>query len=198
VELAEAMKRLALLLVLVLVLVAAGCGGTKTVTTATTVTISKTVTVTTSASQASAPPCSGADLSGTFTVVPGSAGAGQISYELKLVNDDSAACFVSGLPTVLLIDEQGGRLPTRVSAEAPGTATAARIVLQPQQAATADARFSPDVPGVGEPTAGSDCEPRAFTLHVTFGDGSVEAAIKPPTPVCEHGSLRFSLYSAAH
>ena len=188
------MRRLALLLVLV----AAGCGGTKTVTTTTAVTVTKTVTVTTtSSSEAGAPPCSADDLSGTFAVIPGSPGAGQISYRLKLVNNGSSACFVSGLPSALLIDEQGGKLPTKVEAEAPGTATAAKVVLQPQQAATADARFSPDVPGVGEPVAGSDCEPRAFTLHVTIGGGSVEAPIKPPTPVCEHGSLRFSLYSAA-
>ena len=194
-ELSQGVKRALILFVLV----AAGCGGTKTVTETQTVTQpAHTVTVTTTAgSSSSDQPCTGDQLSGTFAVVPGSAGAGQISYRLKLENTSDAACFVSGLPSVLLIDEQGGKLPTNVTAEAPGTATAAKIELQPQAAATADARFSPDVPGTGEPTAGNDCEPKAFTLHVILGAGGVDAPIKPPTPVCEHGALRFRLYTAA-
>jgi len=194
VELSQGVKRAFVLVVLV----TAGCGGTKTVTETQTVTLpAHTVTVTTASSQSSAAPCTGDQLSGTFAVVPGSAGAGQISYRLKVVNTSSDACFVSGLPSVLLIDEQGGKLPTNATAEQPGTTTAVKVVLQPQESAVAEARFSPDVPGTGEPTAGNDCEPKAFTLHVTFADGSVEAPIQPPTPVCEHGALRFRVFSAA-
>jgi hypothetical protein len=194
VELAEDMRRVAL--AAVLALGAAACGGTKTVTTTRTVTLPRTVTVTTQASEAAAPPCNGADLTGTFNVEPGSAGAGQISYILRLENTSAHTCFVSGLPKALLIDEQGGALPTNVQPARPGAATAAKIILKPQEAAVATARFSPDVPGGSEQTDGP-CEPRAFTFHLTIGDGTLDAPIRPPTPVCERGTLFFSVFTAA-
>ena len=88
------------------------------------------------------------DLGGSFRVVPGSPGAGQITYRLRLTNTSSAACWVSGIPQLRLLGAKGGALPTTVSAAYPGQATAARIVLRPGRSAKADARFSPDVPGV--------------------------------------------------
>ena len=180
------MKRLALLLVLV----AAGCGGTKTVTVTQTVTKATTVTVTTTTPAPAADPCAADVLSGTFSVIPGSPGAGQISYRLRLVNSSSDSCTVSGIPAMLLLDEQGARLPTNVSPANPGQA-ATRVVLAPGAAATSEARFSPDIPAGSEPTDGP-CEPRAFTLVVTIGGGSVVAPVRPPTPVCERGTLNFS------
>jgi len=183
--------------VLVLLLgLLAGCGGTKTVTVTQTVTKTVTKTVTTTAAPSAAAACSGADLSGSFAAVPGSAGAGQISYALSLTNSSRSACFVSGIPQLLLLDAQGGALSTAVSAEQPGQGTAAKIVLQPGAAATAQARFSPDVPGVGEQQPGQ-CEPTAHQLQVTpGGGGTVTVPISPPTPVCEHGSLRMTVYAA--
>jgi hypothetical protein len=181
-----------LLVVLALVAGTAGCGGggTTTVTVTQTVTRHETVTVTTSAAGQAAPPCAAAALTGTFSVIPGSPGAGQISYRLRLVNASSEPCSVSGIPAMQLLDEQGARLPTNVSPAHPGE-TEQPVVVEPGAAASADARFSPDVPGGSEPTD-APCEPRAFTLVVTIGDGSVVAAVRPPTPVCERGSLSFS------
>jgi hypothetical protein len=178
------------LLTLALVLGVTACGGTKTVTVTQTVTHSTTVTVTTTAPAPAAAPCAADVLSGTFSVIPGSPGAGQISYRLRLVNSSSDSCSVSGIPAMLLLDEQGARLPTNVSPANPGQA-ATRVVLAPGAAATAEARFSPDIPAGSEPTDGP-CEPRAFTLVVTIGGGSVVAPVRPPTPVCERGTLNFS------
>jgi len=182
-------------LVLFLGVVVAGCGGTKTVTV--TQTVTRTVTKTTTAPPpAAAAACSGADLGGSFAGVPGSAGAGQISYALTLTNTSGSACFVSGIPQLQLLDAQGGALSTAVSAEQPGQGTAAKIVIQPGGSATAQARFSPDVPGVGEQQQGQ-CEPTAHQLQVTpGGGGTVTVPIEPPTPVCEHGSLRMTVYAA--
>jgi len=194
VELAEDMRRVALAALLVLGV--AACGGTKTVTTTETVTLPRTVTVTTQASQAAPPPCRAADLGGTFNVEPGSAGAGQISYILRLENTSADTCFVSGLPTGLLIGEQGGALPTNVQPATPGAATAAKVVLKAHEAAVATARFSPDVPGGSEQTDGP-CEPRAFTFHLTIGEGTLDVPIRPPTPVCERGTMFFSAFTAA-
>jgi hypothetical protein len=182
------------------VLALAGCGGTKTLTVTNTVTHVRTVTVTTPTTTAVKPassPCSGGALTGTFAVVEGSAGAGQIVYRLTLKNTGSSPCFVSGLPQVQLLGTTGNALPTSVSAAQAGTGTAAKISLQPGDSATAEAQFSPDVNGTGDSTSGQ-CQPTATVLRVTApGGGTVDAPIQPPTPVCEKGSLHFKLFQAA-
>ena len=180
---------------------AAGCGGATTVTQ--TVTVTHTRTVTTSAggqtgtgTTSAAPACAAGDLDGAFSVVAGSAGAGQISYELRLTNASQAVCFVSGLPDVRLLDADGNALPTNVSAARPGEATAARIELAPGESAYAQARFSPDVPGPGEQQTGA-CEPKAAGLRVSpDGGGTLVAPVRPSTPVCERGALSFQLLSS--
>jgi hypothetical protein len=188
--------RVAAVLALGLGALGAGCG-TKTVTVEHTVTEVRTVTTT-------LPPtgpqpvalCTADELRGTFAVVPGSPGAGQITYRLRLTNTGSAACVLSGLPSVRQLDAQGDELPTQVTAAQPGEPTAVRVVLEPSGSAVADARFSPDVPGVGETQTGP-CEPRATVLRVTApGGGSADAPVQPPTAVCSKGSLRFSVYAA--
>jgi Domain of unknown function (DUF4232) len=189
--------RAALLGLLAVVGLLAACGGTKTVTV--TVTHTRTVTTTAAATAptpAAAPACTGSDLRGRFAAVPGSAGAGQISYALTVTNASAADCYVSGIPQVQLLDSSGNPLPTHVSAAHPGQGTAARITLAPGSSASAQARFSPDVPGVGEQQAGA-CEPKAVRMRVsTTGATSFVAPISPPTSVCEQGSLRFDLFAS--
>jgi len=142
-------------------------------------------------------PCQGVDLRGSFTVVRGSAGAGNIVYRLRLTNASSSACWVSGLPVVRLLDSKRRKLPTHVSAARPRQGAAAKVVLEPGRAGTADARFSPDVPGPGEQVTGR-CEPVAHFLRVSAsGGGAVVVPIRPPTAVCSHGALSFSLFRAA-
>ena len=161
----------------------AGCGGTRTVT----VTVTQTVKV---AAPATLPACTGNDLHGTFRAIPGSPGAGGISYLLTLTNTSGSRCFVVGLPGLQLLDARGRALPTSVSPGRPGPAV--KIVVAPGGSASAQARFSPDVPGPGEPVLARQCEPTAHSLRVTpTGGGTLTVAVSPPTPVCEHGSLRL-------
>src|SRR5262245_59449221 len=103
-----------------------------------------------SAPPATVEPCIASQLTGSFSVVRGSAGAGNIVYRLRLRNRSPRTCFVSGLAGLRLLGKTGLPLPTKVTpAFRPGL-TAVRVVLRPGQATKADARFSPDVPGPGE------------------------------------------------
>ena len=140
--------------------------------------------------------CRARQLRGEFTAVPGSAGAGNIVYRLSLQNYSSTACFVTGLPTVTLLGTGGRMLPTHGRPAYPGQATAVLVTLRPGERARADARFSPDVPGTGEQMRGR-CEPVAQRLRVSAGGGTLTVPIKPPTPVCEHGMLQWSVYRHA-
>ena len=140
------------------------------------------------------PPCTAAKLSGTFAEVPGSAGAGNIVYTLRLKNASRTRCTVTGIPGVTLLDRSGKALPSHPFPAHPGALTAVLVRLVPGDAATATARFSPDVPGPGEPVSGRRCEPVAYTLLVRpNGGGSLHAPIRPPTSVCEHGGMSWSV-----
>jgi Protein of unknown function (DUF4232) len=140
--------------------------------------------------------CTGAQLTGTFNVVRGSAGAGNITYKLVLKNVSSQMCTLTGLPQGRLLGKTGTALPTHVRAAfAPGL-TAILVRLAPGNTTFASARFSPDVPGPGEPVAGTRCEPTAWWLRVTAqGGGTTKVRLGPPTSVCEHGQMLFSAYS---
>ena len=177
-------------------LTAVGCGlgSTKTVTATRTHTVTTIRTVTTTGSGSSAKPCEGGQLTGTFALLPGSAGAGQIEYALTVKNTGSP-CSLRGIPRATLLGVSGAALPTHV--RAAGTGGARRVVLQHGASAVADARFSPSVPGEGDSQSGI-CQPTAHTLQVTpTGGGLMDAAIKPPTSVCEQGTLEFEAFDYA-
>src|SRR5689334_19924314 len=118
-----------------------------------------------------APPCRAAQLTGTFAEVPGSAGAGNVVYALRLKNASSSTCTVTGIPGIALLDRSGRKLPTHPFPAHPGALTAVLVRLAPGRTAVATARFSPDVPGPGEPVAGRNCEPAASTLLVRPNGG---------------------------
>jgi len=139
-------------------------------------------------------PCKGSQLSGSFNAVPGSAGAGNIVYRLTLTNTSMATCTLTGLPSGQLLGKTGKKLPTHIRAAFPQGLTAILVTLAHGKSSHATARFSPDVPGVGEQQAGP-CEKTAYRLRVTPpGGGATVVKIAPPTPVCEHGQLSFSAY----
>jgi Protein of unknown function (DUF4232) len=142
--------------------------------------------------------CTGAVLAGTFTAVPGSAGAGNIVYRLTVKNTSSAECGVTGLPALQLLGKSAGKLPTRTIFDGmPGTLTSALVRLAPGGTASLTARFSPDVPGVGEQHPGA-CEATAYKLRVMpSAGGTATVAITPPTPVCEKGRLQLTAFTAA-
>jgi hypothetical protein len=143
------------------------------------------------------PACRAAQLAGRFAEIPGSAGAGNVVYALRLRNRSGETCFVSGLPIVTLVGKSGRALPTHPVPAQPGAGTAVVVRLRPGERAEATARFSPDVPGPGE-GGGPRCEPVAYGLRIRApGGGSLLAPVLPPTPVCEHGGLQLSLYRDA-
>jgi hypothetical protein len=171
-------------------LTAAGClgSGTKTVTATHTRTVTSTKTVTTTGSVAGAKPCDGTQLDGAFAVVPGSAGAGQIAYALTVKNSSASPCSVRGVPQATLLGVSGAALPTHVRPAGGGKRP---IVLPPGASAVAHARFSPDIAGDGDSQSGA-CQPVAHTLQLTTeGGGVTEVPIKPPTSVCQQGTLNF-------
>lgn len=175
-------------------LTAAGClaGGTKTVTVTHTLTTVRTVTTTASAATVAA--CLGTQLAGAFALIPGSAGAGQLAYTLTVKNTSQSTCSLHGIPQGTLLGANGTALPTHVRKAGDG---ARRILLPPGASATARARFSPDVAGDGDSQSGA-CQPEAHTLQLNAeGGGVTEAAIKPPTSVCQRGTLDFEPYGYA-
>lgn len=170
---------------------ATGCGATTTKTVTQTVTTIRTVT----GPSAGARPCTGPQLSGKFAVVPGSAGAGQIEYLLTLRNTSHRACSVRGLPQGKLLRANGSPLPTHVASAGRGRGSP--IVVEPGASTTANARFSPDIAGTGDSQRGP-CQPQAHTFQVTpNGGGVTEAAMRPPTSVCERGTLHFEPFDYA-
>ena len=68
-------------------------------------------------------------------------------------------------------------------------------MLQPGASASAEARFSPDVTGVADGTSGA-CQPKAATVRVVIGSGTLDAPVQPPTSVCEQGALHVDLFTA--
>jgi Domain of unknown function (DUF4232) len=175
-------------------LTAAGCGlggGTKTVTVTQTTTL--TTTVTTTGSVSSAKPCAGMDLSAVFTLISGSAGAGQIGYTLTVKNTSPAPCALHGIPQGTLVAASGTALPTHVK---PAGGSGHQVVLPPGASATAVARFSPDVAGTGDSQSGP-CQPVARTFQLSAGGSVVEAQVQPPTSVCEQGTLNFEPFGYA-
>jgi hypothetical protein len=177
-------------------LTAAGCGlggGTKTVTVTQTTTLTTTQTVTTTGSVSSAKPCAGMDLSAAFTLIPGSAGAGQIGYTLTVKNTSQAPCSLHGIPQGTLVGASGAALPTRVKAAGGG---GHEVVLPPGASATAVARFSPDVAGTGDSQSGA-CQLAARTFQLSAGGSVAEAEIQPPTSVCQQGTLNFEPFGYA-
>jgi hypothetical protein len=141
--------------------------------------------------------CAASQLGGTFAAVPNSAGAGNIVYALRLRNRSRAVCAVPPLGGLTLLDAAGRPLPTHAARARPGQPRAVAVRLAPGTSAVATARFSPDVPGPGEPVA-RPCERTAHSLRVTLRRGAaVVARVTPPTPVCEHGAMQLSVLGAA-
>lgn len=141
--------------------------------------------------------CAGSQLIGNFSVVRSSAGAGNITYALELINRSTRSCALTGLPHLQLRGAGRLLLPTHVVRATPSSGAAKRVVLRPGSPAWASARFSPDVPGTGEPVTGS-CEPIARMLRVLGPSPSspVVVPVRPPTPVCEHGTMQVSDFSS--
>jgi hypothetical protein len=139
------------------------------------------------ANASGAAPCRAGQLSAKMSMIRGSAGAGNIGYSLALTNNGSAACQLGNHPRLRLLRADGRGLPTEVFRFKP----AGTVTIPAGGTAAARLRFSPDIPGIGEP-AGGRCEPLAHKVKVTLtqpASGHLVGSVKPATSVCEHGSL---------
>jgi uncharacterized protein DUF4232 len=150
-------------------------------------------------SSAATPACTGSQLAGNFAVIMGSAGAGSISYQLNVRRVSGRTCFVSGLPRIQLLSRLRRPLPTKVVRAVRQDVRPVPVVVRSGHGARAEARFSPDVPGVGEPVAGRNCERTAYSMRVWLPPGAATflAPVRPPTPVCEHGRMALSALAPA-
>jgi hypothetical protein len=97
---------------------------------------------------------------------------------------------------VQLLGANGADLPTHVVPAQQGLDSSAKITLQPDGSASADARFSPDVNGTGDSTTGQ-CQPKSVKLRVAFGGAPLDVAVNPATSVCEQGQLQFKTFTAS-
>jgi hypothetical protein len=139
--------------------------------------------------------CHTTDLSGSFTIVPDSAAAGNVSANITLKNISNHACWVYGYPGMLLLGSSHQALPTDVVRD--HAASARRVTLIPNGSATASARFSPDVPGSGDSQSGS-CQPVSHYVEITPPDETTHlvVSVRPATSVCERGTLQTSVFIA--
>jgi len=143
--------------------------------------------VATSAGASSVAACRASQLTATMTHIPFSEGAGSTGYLLKLKNVGVTRCRLGNHPRLRLLGATGHALPTHVSTFGPS----ATVAIAPHRTASARLRFSPDIPGPGEPGHGP-CEPKAHAVRVTLtapAHGTTVGRVKPPTSVCEHGGI---------
>ena len=124
---------------------------------------------------------------GTWKEVVGSAGAGHVSSDVAFQNTSDHACTISGFPKLQLFAAGDHQLPTTVT-DFP--ATAAPLTVAPGGWVHSELRYSPDVPGDGEPTS-TQCEPNAVYVLVQLpGDsGWIKVKLDAPTPVCSKGAI---------
>ena len=107
-------------------------------------------------------------LKGSFLIIPGSEGAGQVYARVVLTNISNLPCRTFGYVGMQLLGPSDTPLPTNVVRE---PATAQHIVLAPGQSASALAHFSPDIPGAGDnQQAGQACQPVAQGTEITPPD----------------------------
>ena len=187
-----------LLVALAVLGVAAGCGGTKTVTETQTATVVQTTTVhvTTQETTPAATACTGDAMTGTFTEIPGSPGAGQIvlpatreerlAGRLLRVGPAERPTARRAVPTCRRTAERRsrGRRLRRGSCCSPAHPRRPTRVSRRTSTASATRR-----------TGRVSRRPSRCASHSAAAP--LDAPITPPTSVCERGTLSFTLFSAA-
>jgi hypothetical protein len=129
--------------------------------------------------------CSALHLSAKMTVIGGSRGAGNVSYKLTLKNNGPGSCLINKHPGLRLVGKSGLGLPTHVKK----IGSNGFVSIQAGKSVSQQLRFSPDIPGPGEPSHGA-CEPAAHKIVVSLNPTTVRGPILPPTPVCGHGAIQ--------
>ncbi len=142
-----------------------------------------------SASASAAKPCPNRHLTAQMTHIFGSEGAGSTGYLLTVRNISRHACWVHRHLALQLLG--AGSVPRKLPTHVVDFGRHGTVTIAPGHAVSARLRFSPDIPGGGEPGRGP-CEPVAHRVTVFLGPpqgGGVTGPVKPPTSVCEHGTM---------
>ncbi|WP_194920917.1 DUF4232 domain-containing protein [Catenulispora rubra] len=126
--------------------------------------------------------------SGTWRVVPGSEGGGNVVADIALRNTSGHACTVAGFPGVSLLASDEHPLMTTV--EKDDSTAVATVTVAPGAWVHAEVRYSPNVPGPGEPSTGG-CEPTTVHALVQLPGDTMwgRVTLDSPTMVCEKGRL---------
>lgn len=136
----------------------------------------------------SVPSCVAARVTVKMSVIKGSFGAGNVSYRLTLKNRGPGSCIISTYPALKLLRANGKGLPTKIIR----TQKAKTNLIPAGETAKATLRFSPDIPGKGEPARGA-CEPKAAKIRMTLSStSSAVGPIAPATSVCQHGTMTMT------
>ena len=134
--------------------------------------------------------CTTAEMpSGIWKVIPDSQGAGHVAADLAFQNTSGHTCTVTGYPGVSLLASNDHPLPTNVLKDTSVAVTTIRVA--PGAWVHSEMRYSPNIPGPGEPQNGQ-CEPTAVhSLALLPGDSSwAHVTLDNPTTVCEKGELQ--------
>jgi hypothetical protein len=131
--------------------------------------------------------CGPSSVRATFSLVPGSQGAGQVDYTLTITNTGHASCTIYGLPAMSLLGAGRVALATHAHPDGGGSYS---VKLAGGQWAQSNATFSPDIAASNEP--GDRCEPVAYSLALTLRGGGRLLAPMDPTRVCQHGAIGFT------
>ncbi|MEY9929938.1 hypothetical protein ABH926_004580 [Catenulispora sp. GP43] len=127
--------------------------------------------------------------SGTWRTVPDSQGAGHVAADIAFQNTSSHTCTVAGFPGISLLASNDHSLPTNVLKD--NSVAVTTISVAPGAWVHAEMRYSPNIPGPGEPQNGQ-CEP--MTVHAVAqlpGDSAwSRVTLDNPTTVCEKGELQ--------
>ena len=130
--------------------------------------------------------CVASLLKGSFLIIPGSSGAGHVEARVVLTNVSSRTCTTFGYVGMQLLGASDTPLPTHV-VRSPGPEP--HLTLGPGSAASALARFSPDIPGPGDATSGA-CQPVAQGTEITPPDDThflVASGLN--SSVCSRGTI---------
>jgi hypothetical protein len=141
------------------------------------------------ASPSAAKPCQNRQLTAQMTHIFGSEGAGNTGYRLTLKNSSRRGCWVHRHLALQLLG--AGAVPRKLPTHVVYFGRRGVVTVAPARTVSARLRFSPDIPGKGEPGRGP-CEPAAHRVIVFLGPpkgGGVTGSVKPPTSVCEHGTM---------
>ncbi|MBW8806016.1 MAG: DUF4232 domain-containing protein [Catenulisporales bacterium] len=131
---------------------------------------------------------------GTWKVVAGSEGAGHVAADISLRNTSTHSCTVAGYPAISMLASDQHPLPTNVVRFPTAVTT---VTVAPGAWIHSEVRYSPNIPGPGEPQTG-ECEP--MTVHALAqlpGDTAwAKVTLPTPTAVCEKGTLEAKPFAS--